>query len=116
MCVDDPVAGARGDDLVEASGHDSQRLAPLDRLELRLTLVPDAAKGRLQPCGGVTPRAIISNGALPAEYTAAYRVLGIAEYARFAPPFDHHNPARIVAITRTRGSDQVIVCASRHHF
>jgi hypothetical protein len=43
-------------------------------------------------------------------------VLGIAEYARFAPLFDHHNPARIVAITRTRGSDQVIVCASRHHF
>jgi hypothetical protein len=33
-----------------------------------------------------------------AKYITNYRVAGIAEHARFAPPFDHYNPARLVAL------------------
>jgi hypothetical protein len=115
VAVDDAMPTSGVDDPVEARGHDAQRFVPLDRLKLRLALVADAAKGRLQPCCAVTPSAIIDNGTLTAENTATYRVFGIAEHARFAPPFDHYNPARIVAITRTSGPDHLFVYAIRHH-
>jgi hypothetical protein len=103
MRIHDRVRTGAADDLLEAPGNRCERLIPRDRLEPPLALRTNPAQRPRQTRLRVEENAVVSDRALSAESATAHRMIPVAAHVSdCAVALDNRDPARVIAITRTR--------------